>query len=288
MLRHTIQIVAIAVVALVCMFYPFFPGPHDRLAVTLSMMARVLGFAGLLLVPIGLSWLIFDLIKRGRKPDSVSRTDRGYFFALAALAASLVVAAAVALAALIHTGPSLAVITLIAWAGTVRRVMPALDRIKHHASGRPNRAPLYLILVPCTLVVAQVLFFESAVESSRKRAIDGSAAFIGAIEAYRAVHGSYPRSLASVLHDYDPTVVGVERYHYESSGSTYNVFFEQLTYPLGTQEFVMYNPLDEHVMIVHNQDILESAQDQVDRERAFHGRAARDAGVRHWKYFWFD
>jgi len=66
------------------------------------------------------------------------------------------------------------------------------------------------------------------------------------------------------------------------------VFFEQPTFPIGTQEFVMYNPLDEHVMIVHNQDLLESPADQVEQERRFHARAARDAGVLRWKYFWFD
>ena len=41
----------------------------------------------------------------------------------------------------------------------------------------------------------------------------------------------------------------------------------------------MYNPVDRHVMIVHNQDLLESPLDQVAQERAFHARAARDAGL---------
>lgn len=50
----------------------------------------------------------------------------------------------------------------------------------------------------------------------------------------------------------------------------------------------MYNPRDEHVMIVHNQDLLESSQQQVEGERNFHASRARDAGVRHWKYFWID
>jgi hypothetical protein len=67
-----------------------------------------------------------------------------------------------------------------------------------------------------------------------------------------------------------------------------NVFFEQPTFPSGVREFVMYNPLDEHVMIVHNQDLLESRPEQVEQERWFHARAARDAGVLRWKYFWFD
>lgn len=83
-------------------------------------------------------------------------------------------------------------------------------------------------------------------------------------------------------------IVDVERYRYEPHGQSYNVFFEQPTWRIGTQEFVMYNPRDEHVMIVHNQDLLESTQEEVDRERNFHGRAARDAGVRHLKYVWFD
>jgi len=50
----------------------------------------------------------------------------------------------------------------------------------------------------------------------------------------------------------------------------------------------MFNPLDEHTMIVHNQDLLESPPGQVAQERSFHARAARDAGTPRWKYFWFD
>jgi hypothetical protein len=145
-----------------------------------------------------------------------------------------------------------------------------------------------LIVIPCVLTLARVTLLPAAVESSRVRTIEGSAAFIRAIEGYRTAQGRYPLSLASVHDDYDSPTIGVERYHYEPSGQAYNVFFEQPTFPIGTQEFVMYNPLGEQLMIVHNQDLLESSPDAVARERDFHARAARDAGVRHWKYFWFD
>jgi hypothetical protein len=50
----------------------------------------------------------------------------------------------------------------------------------------------------------------------------------------------------------------------------------------------MYNPRDEHAMMVHNFDLLESPQVQVDAERRYHAAAARDAGAPHWRYFWFD
>ena len=121
-LRHTLQLAAITVLAVACMFYPFMPGTHDRLAATLSMMAQVLGLTGLLMVPIGLPWLTDELASlRARRQGAVARTARGHWFACCAMAASAVVAAGVALAAGIHTGPSLAVAVLILWASIIRR-----------------------------------------------------------------------------------------------------------------------------------------------------------------------
>jgi hypothetical protein len=293
MSRHIGQIAAISLVALTCMFYPFLPGTHDRLAVTLSMMARMLGWGGLLLlVPIGAVWLSYELIKRKATTLLVSRQDKGHYFAVATMAASIVAAAAAALAALTHTGVSLGIGVLLFWAYVVWRFVPAWKRLKKEGAGGFNPTPLYLLFVPSILVVAQLTLLKPAVEFSRKRAILGSREFINAIEAYHAAHGQYPPSLASEVSDYDPSVIGVERYHYEPSGRAYNVFFEQLTFPIGMREFVMYNPLDEHTFMVHDQDILESPQEQVDAERRFH--ALHHAYVvpppspPHWKYFWFD
>ena len=75
---------------------------------------------------------------------------------------------------------------------------------------RLKPVPLYLISY-LRSVLAQQMFLPAAVEFGRKRAIAGSAQFISAIESYRAAHGRYPVSLASVHHDYDPPTIGVER-----------------------------------------------------------------------------
>jgi hypothetical protein len=58
--------------------------------------------------------------------------------------------------------------------------------------------------------------------------------------------------------DYWPGVTGISGYHYEPNGDAYNLLFEQFTYRLGTREFVMYNPRDEHVMTSHAMDLLEA------------------------------
>ncbi|MFN0205480.1 MAG: hypothetical protein ACKVS6_04110 [Planctomycetota bacterium] len=287
MIKHAVQIGAITVLALASMFYPFMPGTYDRMAVPLSGMAQVLGVVGLVLVPIGMVWLFYELANRRRMSGPVPFKARSYWFAVCALAATLIVCAAVALASM-QAGLSLTIGVLMLTAYAVRRAAPAMKRLKSGGHIGFNPTPLYLIIIPGILATAHFAFLKTAVEISRNRTIVGSTPFINAIEAYRTAHGRYPQSLESMHHDYDPPTVGVARYRYEPHGQSYNVFFEQPTWPIGTQEFVMYNPRDEHVMIVHNQDLLESTQEEVDRERNFHARAARDAGVRHWKYFWFD
>jgi hypothetical protein len=126
------------------------------------------------------------------------------------------------------------------------------------------------------------------VEFSRNRAIHNSAPLIAAIEQHRAKNGRYPTSLHSVAQDYHPGVMGVDKYRYEPHGEAYNLFFEQFSDKFGTQEFVVYNPLDEQVMTVHAADLLEMTPQQLalDRTRGYY--AVNNASQPHWKYFWFD
>lgn len=158
-IRHTLQLATTTILALGCMFYPFMPGPHDRMAATLSMMAQVLGLTGLVMVPIGIIWLTYELaMVRARRQGSVPRTAKGHWLAFCAMTASAMVAAAVALAAATHTGPSLAVVVLMLWVYIIRRALAGVRRMRIADDGRLNPAPVYLILVPCILVIARLTF----------------------------------------------------------------------------------------------------------------------------------
>ena len=56
--------------------------------------------------------------------------------------------------------------------------------------------------------------------------IENSAEIIRDIERFRERTGAYPAAISSLWPDYQPGIIGVERYRYEPSGQVYNLYFE--------------------------------------------------------------
>lgn len=272
MATHLIRIGALTLLFLACMFYPFMPGPYDRLAVTLSGMSQMLGYTGVLLIPIGVVWLTF------RKHH--------YFFAIAALIAATLVAFLVAAAALVDTGASLTVAVFVFWIYIATRLIRKLPALKHAAPGHINPAPLYLVIIPLAVLLFRFTLLDPATDASRRYTIMRSDSLIRDIERYYDTNGRYPVSLLAVHRDYKPGVVGVERYQYEPNGEAYNVVFEQFTGIVGTEEFVVYNKRNEQVMTGHTMDLLQFSPDLLNRARGYY--AVLPAGVSNWKMFRFD
>jgi hypothetical protein len=270
---------AIALIVL-CTLLPFLPGRHDGLAVPLALMAQIVGTAGLALAPVGALWMIAERSQR----LTWFRHAVGVF---AFVAASLVWAL-VALAATAQSGFALGGVTVALGLYTARRVWPRFTQRGRVPAERQGAVPLALILVPVTVAVLQQVLVERATTFSRNRAIGNSAPLIAAIEQYRAQHGRYPLSLLSVNPDYSPGLMGIPAFQYEPHGDAYNLFFEQFSYRLGTREFVMYNPRDEHVMTSHAMDLLELTPEQLALERTRGHYLVHNAPQPHWRYFWFD
>ena len=111
MISHFLRIIGITILLVICMFLPFIPGDYDVLAVTLSFMSRVLGWGGLLLVPIGFLWLIYETMKR-RKKDW-KHANKTHHFAIAALVVASIVAIAASLSAFLNNNRSFGIITLV-------------------------------------------------------------------------------------------------------------------------------------------------------------------------------
>ena len=280
MIKHLLGIVAAIALILLFTFLPFLPGRYDSLAIPVSAMAQAGGIVGLLLAPFGLLWIVADRSQRLGQKRIV--------FPVLAMVVSSIVWAAVFMVGLVHSGYVLAFVILALWFVVLNREWLWLKRARSATPMSASALPFYLLVVPIVVVALQFLLLGRAVEFSRNRAIQNSAPLILAIEQYRANNGRYPTSLHSVAPDYHPGVMGVDRYRYEPHGEAYNLFFEQFSDRVGTQEFVVYNPLDEHVMTVHAADILEMTPQQLALDRTRGHYAVNAAPQPHWKYFWFD
>jgi hypothetical protein len=263
---HLLGSAGATAVVILCTVLPFLPGRHDTLAVPLSAMAEMVGTAGLITVPFGAFVLVAERSSRLGRWRAVLTVLMAVF---AALAWSLV-----AVTAMVHSGFALgiAVLTLGVYIGL--RAWPVL--------------PLYLATVPLAAAAFQFAFVDQAVEASRNRAMRNAAPLIAAIERHRAEHGRYPPSLLASWGDFAPGVIGIERYYYEPHFDAYNLVFEQFTYRLGTDEYLVYNPRDEQVFTAHAVDILELTPAQLALERTRGHYEEGPASQPHWKYFRFD
>jgi hypothetical protein len=266
MIGHAAAMAAIIAAVMLCGLLPFLPGRYDPLAVPLSQMTVGFALTGLLVVPFaGLSYA-------ASRTARLQGWQRG--FATATLVAASFAWFVVSAVALGSTGWPLAAITLASgglplWRGRRRLTTPI--------------GSLYLLVVPLAVAALAFALLPRAVEFSRSRAIRNAAPFIADIERYRAAQGRYPPAIPALWNDYLTGVVGVAEYKYEPAGDSFHLYFEQLTFRLGTSEIVMYNPKDEHAIVSHNSDALRRQMPQLS---GFY--TVNDAPEPHWKYFWFD
>ena len=286
MALHLGRLAAITLSLLLCIFYPFLPGGYDGLAVALSAMARTAVVVGLLFVPVGILWLVHEARSRARRKQGLPHSDRGYGFAIASVVVASIVAIAVFLSAVMTVGRSFGLLAIALWIYAVSRLIPRLKRLRHDERGSVNPVPLYLAIVPVAVLLGQWMLAGPAVEFSRNRAIDNSAEVVNDIERFHTTYGRYPGSLLAVWPDYKPSVVGIRQYHYAAQGDAYNLVFEQPSFRWGTQEFVVYNKLDEHFFPSHAEWNLRSTPEALSGREGWY--AVRDASRPHWKYFWFD
>jgi hypothetical protein len=287
-LLHLALIIGITGLLVLCIVYPFLSGGYDGLAMTLSTMAQVFGMVGLLLIPIGALWFVYELWKHGRNQRNLPTKTRGFYFALVSVIVATLVAIVLAFVGASSIGISFGLLTIAFWIYTLSRLIPRLKLLKNAESVNFNPAPIYLIFIPIAALIFQLNLATPLTESSRNNAIAASAELISEIEEYHAANGRYPSSLLAVWNDYSPSVVSVRQFHYATNGEAYNLFFEQprlLFDDLGVREFVVYNRLDEQFMISHDSWILFFTPEELETNQGWF--AVHDAST-HWKYFLFD
>jgi len=165
-------------------------------------------------------------------------------------------------------------------------------KIKHSKTTDQSKfkfIPIYLVVIPVALLIIQLTLAKSFTDQSRNRAIINAAHYINDITSFYEEHGHYPESLQAVHFDYYPQITGIEKYYYLPFRDSYNLSFEQPRFlfdKIGTREWVVYNPKDEHRVYSHTSVLLLLSPDELERSQGWY--ASGNSTHAHWKYFLFD
>lgn len=270
-------------------FYPYLPGAYDALALPLSLVAQVLGLAGLLVVPIGAAWLTHRALARRGAAVGPSATSRERRYLVASMIGSAIVAAMAAGAAWASGGLAFGCGVMVVAAYGLSRLWPSVTASARADELDAGAIPVYLTVVPLVACVLQVALAQPMTTFSRDRAIANGAALIADIERYHVRHGTFPPSLSGAWPDYKVSVVGISQFHYSPRDDAYNLYFEQpvpIVSAPGTREFVVYNPRGRHIMLSHAAwNLTRSPEALSDRQGWYSAADASHAG---WKRFRFD
>lgn len=275
-MKHIFIILLTIAIIVTGIFLPYIHGDYDNFAVGLSYIFQFGFFASLLLVPKGLIWLMLNITIGRNNPTGKYPP----YFSKAALVMTMIIVLAAALGAFASNNRFSAIIIL----GIGIFLFIFRKKIQPLFSVPGNIMPYYFISIPLAVLFIRITCLETVKDKTTEFVIQQSGQLIQDIEAYKKTNGHYPVSLLSTIEDYKPRVSGIPRFHYERNGDAYNIYFEQTSEMLGTEEVVMYNKLDEHEMTVHNQDILRLAPGNI--SRGYHKEA--DLPQPHWKIFYFD
>ncbi|MCL4789039.1 MAG: hypothetical protein KJ070_19970 [Verrucomicrobia bacterium] len=267
-----IPVILLVAIAFIGMLLPHLPGRYDASAATLSFVIQAASYSSLLMMPVGLAWIV---------TPRHARLWNGLTWVVAGLVVMVIALSAVAVNHM-AMGVILGIGVFIPLRLLRRQVQAEIERTE----GVRHRLALYLTVVPLLLVTFVATVLPRASAWSRDRAIQHSADLIAEIEAFRQRRGHYPVSLQSLNRDVPTGVVGIERFHYEPTGETYNVFFVRPAIALGAHEVVIFNPRDEQRFTSHELDVLQYDGAQLDLRR---GDRRRTALVQpHWVSILFD
>jgi hypothetical protein len=246
-------------------------------------MSQLFSYVGLLLVPLGLFWLWFEITKRKTATESDKKTRR---FAIATILMLGFIIMIVSVGALTNYNLSFGILFLVICFYLLTRTYLKFKRQGFSNNSGYNPFPIYIITIPIVVALVRFTFITTGVEFSRNYAIKKSEPLITAIEAHYETNGRYPISLQALHPDILPGIMGIDQYHYEPNGTAYNLYFKQFSDELDVEEIVMYNKFDEQAFAAHVLDILVYSGEALALRRG--DRHRYKLSTPHWVYIKYE
>ena len=269
---HIVIIIGIAALLVLCIVYPFLPGGYDRLAVPISTMTQSFGVVGLPLTLVGLLWVMMP--------------GRRLIFAIMTMVLGTFVSFILALFATLSVGNAFGILTLAVWVYIGFQLIPKLRHLKKLEVDHFNPFPLYLIALPILTLIFQLALATPVTQWSKSRVISNAMELIGDIDQYHLQHGRYPLSLEAQNKDYNPDIVGVEKYLYAPYGNSYNLFSNSLDFCWTAWGHGNGSSIIRSMNIELYSHAAWLLTEQVEPSQGWY--SSGETGQTHWKYFRFD
>jgi len=272
-LLHCLKQVIILILLIFGIIYPFMSGDFDRLAMPLSTIIQGFGVLGIILSILGLIWLLMP--SKNKIFSIISIYIFGFLIVVFTFFAYLISGILFGITIFFVLG-----VLLLKYR---QRIIEPFER------ERIAFVPMYLIVLPVFILTVQLLIAKPITDWSRDRTISNAKDYVRDIENFYTKNGHYPKTLQAMYKDYYPNTVGVEKFHYLPFGNSYNLSFEQPRFFLdiiGTKEWVVYNPKDEHRVYSHTSWFLLLSPQESEIRQGW--SSSVDTKHKHWKSFFFD
>lgn len=248
---------------------PFLPGPANTLAHDISTLVQGAGYLGLFFVPFGLVWLIIE--SRNKKDQKLNRWTNGYYPAWLTVSPFLVLVLIQLLSAF-REGLNMQHLPFAAIFLILFFILFQIQKLKNKTAYKFNAVPVYLVLLPLSVVLITHFTVEKAAAHSREKVIRETEPLLSALENYNSAQGHYPDKLEDLVGTWIyaiPTfkVMGVNAYQYEKRGQTFQLSFEQNWH---------WNATDVVVYVKNGHQIMTNTYENF------------ATGHPHWRYFMVD
>lgn len=243
--KNWIHLILFNVFVMVIISLPFLPGPPNRMVIGLSGFLQSAGFLGLVFLPIGLIWLIIELV-RLRKPDHAAVLRRWtYGFGIAALVIAIFISIIFCAVTFGEAG--------MAWglAASLSFLIIFFFLFKELRKQRTKQFPfnpacLYLLSVPLIALAGRKIIIQPLSDMSRAKTIKQAGQIITAIEEFNEKNYRYPESLTELQQsdaavNAKPPVMGILQFRYNKINSGYSLSFSQWLDMGSLEEIVLYD-----------------------------------------------
>ena len=287
--RNWIRLLAINVLLVFLIVAPFLPGPPNRLVIGLSILGQAAGLAGLLLVPVALVWIVYE-IRKARLANRKISWKVPYSMAITSLVIVFLIFSLFIVAIYYIEGWITGTLVGLVFIAVMGLVLRGISKLKRKDDKRFNPTPVYLATLPVIAFLTNLFIVTPVSDYSRNASIRQAQGLINMIEDYKFREGNYPESIDILRKKYDtripnPKIMGVLNYRYNKINEDYSLSFSQWLEWGSLEVIVLYDKNNLRNKLKGRYAEWDYSFDLCRTNSAF---ASYDTKFKNWRYYLCD